>query len=142
MKWTSNVASVLLITHRYHLTGARFEFSRFVSMSTWGSIYVLYTWSIFHYHFHFHYNLSHDLIKTDAIVFLHILFSSSQKFSLRLLNFWLFFVNFSLLLLMKVFLIKKRVVSYLKVSKRKKTNILSFTHMLYCFQNNSFLCSD
>ena len=41
-------------------------------MSWRSSIYILSIWSIFHFHPHFHYN-SHNLIKTDALVFTQFL---------------------------------------------------------------------
>ena len=62
-------------------------------MSAEGFIYALCI--TFHDHLHFHYNQSFNLIKTNATVFLHILFSSSQKSSLEvLLSFCLIFCQF------------------------------------------------
>ena len=57
-------------------------------------------------YFNLYYNESYILVKTDPIFFSH-LFSFSQKFSRSVfLSFWLFFVDFSLTLLVKVLLIK------------------------------------
>ena len=65
----------------------------FVAMCMAGYIYLLSIWSIFHYHFHFRYDESYNLIKTRAIVLLHILLSSFKSSAsvcclTSVLNFW------------------------------------------------------
>ena len=93
-------------------------FCIFVSMSTSRSIII---WSIFDYHFHFHCNQSYNIIRTSWLVYLDIFVKRSA--SGCCLAFASFFANFSLALLIKVLLIKKRVTE--KVSKEMILVILS-----------------
>ena len=105
----------------------RHIFSILVSMPPFWSIYVFFMWSMFHYHFYYNIMYSHSvcllyvinfslsfsfslqlsrsLIKTDTLVRLDILIKISTSGC-----FWAlakFSANFSLVLLIKVLLIKK-----------------------------------
>ena len=46
-----------------------------LSMSRPRSFPIAFMWSIFHFHLHFHYNLSYNLMNTDALVLLLVLFT-------------------------------------------------------------------
>ena len=81
-------------------------------------------------YFNLYYNESYILVKTDTIFFSH-LFSFSQKFSRSvLLSFWLFFVDFSLTLLVKVLLIKISVY-YIMESRMIVTSFLGIFVISY-----------
>ena len=104
-----------IIIHRYFL----YLVHMFLSMSTPRSVYVIY----FHCYFPFQNNRIIPLKQT--IVFLHVLFSFSQKFSSGL-AFDYFLANFYLVLPVKVLLMKVcnevlTFCSYLRDKKSRKT---------------------
>ena len=98
----------VLNRYRPDVTVTLIGFSIFAPMSAKGIIYILSFDLFSSYHFHFNYNQSYNLIKTDAIVFLNILFSSSQEFSLRvLLSFYLIICQFQPRVACKIVAYKK-----------------------------------
>ena len=102
---------MLFNIYRQHLTVTLLGFSVFVSRSTSGSIYILSLWTIIHYHFRFHYNQSDNLIETGTIIFLHIYFLPVQSSASGCcVTFAWFSGNFSLVLLIKMLLIKKACI--------------------------------
>ena len=147
MNSASDVAYLLLTAHNHNHTEAYFGFTKFVIMSWRISITVVSMWSFFHYNPNFYYYESYNLIKTNTLVFIYFQWhlklvlddtmdEESKKISKSeslptgcCLAFARFLASFSLALLVKVLLIKKRsVYTYMR------KGMLIYTNMLLCLK--------
>ena len=129
MNWASDFAYVMLDTYKHHHTESHFIFTIFVSMSRHRSIYVVSMWSFFSFfififiminriipqiqtHLFVCFFLEYTLLFLDDNVDeeCELISNSKSSASEYCLGFAWFFANFSLVLLIKMFLIKKKRV--------------------------------